>query len=186
MVAYSPLVKFVAGPDGRGLPSHVEESDLISYGLLGLIGAIERFEPEREIKFETFAVAADQGRDHRRAALARLGAALGARSRARDIEEAHAEARARAAAGADRRGAGRQARRSTEDELQEALLEIANSSILALEDLWTIADPPATRSRCSTRSRTRARRSRRQALDTSELKDRLRRDRVAARSASGW
>ena len=44
-----------------GLPSHVDEGDLISYGLLGLIGAIERFDLEREIKFETFAVARIKG-----------------------------------------------------------------------------------------------------------------------------
>src|SRR4029453_15662802 len=55
VLAYAPLVKYVAGRMSSGLPSHVEESDLISYGLLGLISAIERFEPEREIKFETFA-----------------------------------------------------------------------------------------------------------------------------------
>src|SRR5205085_11867400 len=56
VVAYSPLVKYVAGRLSSGLPAHVEEADLISYGLLGLISAIERFEPEREIKFETYAI----------------------------------------------------------------------------------------------------------------------------------
>src|SRR3954471_2549051 len=61
VVAYSPLVKFIAGRMASGLPSHVDEADLISYGLLGLIGAIERFDPEREIKFETFAVARVKG-----------------------------------------------------------------------------------------------------------------------------
>ena len=54
VVAYSPLVKFIAGRMASGLPSHVDEGDLVSYGLLGLIGAIERFDLEREIKFETF------------------------------------------------------------------------------------------------------------------------------------
>src|SRR5437588_7996256 len=44
-----------------GLPAHVEESDLISYGLLGLISAIERFDPSREIKFETFAMTRIKG-----------------------------------------------------------------------------------------------------------------------------
>ena len=39
-----------------GLPAHVEEADLISYGLLGLINAIERFDITREIKFETYAI----------------------------------------------------------------------------------------------------------------------------------
>ena len=45
VVAYSPLVKYVAGRMGSGLPAHVEEADLISYGLVGLISAIERYEP---------------------------------------------------------------------------------------------------------------------------------------------
>ena len=61
VVAYSPLVKFVAGRLGAGLPSHVEDADLISYGLMGLIGSIERFEPERGIKFETFAMTRIRG-----------------------------------------------------------------------------------------------------------------------------
>ena len=51
VVAYSPLVKFVAGRTGARLPSHVEQSDLISYGMLGLIEAMDRFEPERRIRF---------------------------------------------------------------------------------------------------------------------------------------
>ena len=46
---------------GNGLPSHIEESDLISYGLLGLIGALERFDPDREIKFETYAISRIKG-----------------------------------------------------------------------------------------------------------------------------
>ena len=61
MVAYSPLVKYVAGRMGSGLPAHVEEADLISYGLGGLISAIERFDLSREIKFETYAIARIKG-----------------------------------------------------------------------------------------------------------------------------
>src|SRR3954454_4974279 len=61
VLAYSPLVKYVAGRMASGLPVHVEESDLISYGLLGLISAIERFDPSREIKFETFAITRIKG-----------------------------------------------------------------------------------------------------------------------------
>ena len=50
VVAYSPLVKYVAGRVSSGLPAHVEQADLISYGLGGLMSAIDRFEPERERK----------------------------------------------------------------------------------------------------------------------------------------
>src|SRR5437016_7309115 len=44
-----------------GLPGHVEEADLISYGLGGLISAIERFDMSREIKFETYAITRIRG-----------------------------------------------------------------------------------------------------------------------------
>ena len=53
---YSPLVKFVAGRVGVGLPRNVEQSDLISYGIFGLIDAIDKFDLERGFKFETYAI----------------------------------------------------------------------------------------------------------------------------------
>ena len=53
---YSPLVKFVAGRVGVGLPKSVEQSDLISYGIFGLIDAIDKFDLERGFKFETYAI----------------------------------------------------------------------------------------------------------------------------------
>ena len=90
VVAYSPLVKFIAGRMASGLPSHVEESDLISYGLFGLIGAIERFDLDREIKFETFAVARVKG-----AIIDELRSLdwvpRSVRARAREVEKAHQE-----------------------------------------------------------------------------------------------
>ncbi|HEX3873466.1 MAG TPA: sigma-70 family RNA polymerase sigma factor, partial [Solirubrobacteraceae bacterium] len=61
VVAYSPLVKYVAGRMATGLPAHVEEGDLISYGLVGLINAIERFDLSREIRFETYAITRVRG-----------------------------------------------------------------------------------------------------------------------------
>ena len=56
IVHYSPLVKFVAGRVGAGLPSSVDSGDLVSAGVFGLIDAVERFDPARGVKFETFAV----------------------------------------------------------------------------------------------------------------------------------
>ena len=110
VVAYSPLVKFVAGRMASGLPSHVEEADLISYGLLGLIGAIERFEPDREIKFETFAVAA-RSRARSSTSCARwTGCRARSRPKARDVEQAHPKLENKLRRSADRRGDGRRAR----------------------------------------------------------------------------
>ena len=139
VVAYSPLVKFIAGRMASGLPSHVEESDLISYGLLGLIGAIERFEPERDIKFETFAVARVKG-----AIIDELRSLdwvpRSVRARAREIEKAHAALEATLGrAPTDEEMAEKLA--ITVEEFRDALLQIANSSVLALDDLWTFADP---------------------------------------------
>ena len=56
IVHYAPVVKYVAGRVSVGLPRHVDEADLASYGIIGLIDAIERFEPLRKIKFETYAI----------------------------------------------------------------------------------------------------------------------------------
>ena len=58
---YSPLVKYVAGRVGVGLPPNIEQADLISYGIFGLIDAIEKFDLERAIKFETYAISRIKG-----------------------------------------------------------------------------------------------------------------------------
>ena len=109
VVAYSPLVKYVAGRMGAGLPAHVDEADLISYGLGGLIAAIERFDLEPRDPLRDLRDHAHQGRDPRRAARARLGAALGARPRPPDRARQR-QARGEAAARPDRGGARRRAR----------------------------------------------------------------------------
>jgi RNA polymerase sigma factor for flagellar operon FliA len=56
MIHYSPLVKYVASRVATGLPANVEQADLVSYGMFGLIDAIDKFEPARNIKFETYAI----------------------------------------------------------------------------------------------------------------------------------
>jgi RNA polymerase sigma factor FliA len=139
VVAYSPLVKFIAGRMASGLPSHVEEADLISYGLLGLIGAIERYDLERETRFETFAVARVKG-----AIIDELRlldwVPRSVRARARDLERAHGELEAELQrAPTDEEMAAKLG--MDLDQFNDSLLEIANSSVLALDDLWTFADP---------------------------------------------
>jgi len=58
---YSPLVKYVAGRVGVGLPPNIEQADLVSYGIFGLIDAIVKFDLERAIKFETYAISRIRG-----------------------------------------------------------------------------------------------------------------------------
>ena len=137
ILTYAPLVKFVAGRLGSGLPAHVDESDLVSYGLLGLIGAIERFDPTREIKFETYAIARIRG-----AIIDELRALdwvpRSVRSRAREIERAMAELERRLhRAPTDEEIAVKLG--ITVEDLEGSLIEISRSSIAALDELWTVS-----------------------------------------------
>jgi RNA polymerase sigma factor for flagellar operon FliA len=58
---YSPLVKFVAGRVAVGLPHNVEQADLVSYGIFGLMDAIDKYDPARGYKFETYAMSRIKG-----------------------------------------------------------------------------------------------------------------------------
>ena len=138
VVAYSPLVKYVGGRMASGLPAHVEEADLISYGLVGLISAIQRFEPERDIKFETYAITRIKG-----AIIDELRSLdwvpRSVRSRAREIERANSKLEHKLQrAPSDEEMAGELS--MSTDEFQEALLQISNSTVAALDELWTVSD----------------------------------------------
>lgn len=58
---YSPMVKYVAGRVAVGLPQQIEQADLVSYGIFGLIDAINKFDLSRNIKFETYAITRVKG-----------------------------------------------------------------------------------------------------------------------------
>jgi RNA polymerase sigma factor for flagellar operon FliA len=141
IVTYAPLVKYVAGRMSSALPAHVEETDLISYGLLGLISAVERYDPGREVKFETYAASRIKG-----AIIDELRALdwvpRSVRSRAREIEQKAAELEHQLQ------------RAPTDEELAEALelslndfhdfiSQIANSSIVALDEMWSVTSSGA-------------------------------------------
>ena len=61
VLTFAPLCKYIAGRMGSTLPSYIDVEDLTSYGLEGLMDAVDRFEPERGVKFETFAIARIRG-----------------------------------------------------------------------------------------------------------------------------
>jgi RNA polymerase sigma factor FliA len=137
ILTYAPLVKYVAGRLGSGLPAHVDDDDLVSYGLLGLIGAIERFDPDRDIKFETYAIARIKGSiiDELRAL---DWVPRSVRSRAREIERAIADLESRLGrAPTDEEISTKLG--ITEEELNESLSEIGRTSIAALDELWTVS-----------------------------------------------
>ncbi|MBI2683936.1 MAG: RNA polymerase sigma factor WhiG [Actinobacteria bacterium] len=137
IITYAPLVKYVAGRMSSALPAHVEETDLISYGLIGLISAVERFDPGRQVKFETYAVTRIKG-----AIIDELRSLdwvpRSVRSKAREIERKSAELE------------NRLQRAPTDQELANALnidmdafhhsiSQIANASLVALDEMWSVS-----------------------------------------------
>ena len=126
IVHYSPLVKFVAGRVGAGLPNSVDAGDLVSAGVFGLIDAVERFDPARGVKFETFAVPRIRGAVFD--GLRQLDwVPRSVRSRAREVEGAFQELE------------GKMGRAPTDDELSTHL------KITAAEfQKWLAAIAPTT------------------------------------------
>ncbi len=61
IIHYAPLVHIVAGRLAAGAPNHVDRADLVSYGVFGLIDAIDRFDPDLGHRFETYAIARIRG-----------------------------------------------------------------------------------------------------------------------------
>ena len=171
VVAYSPLVKYVAGRMASGLPAHVEEADLISYGLVGLISAIERFDLAREIKFETYAITRIKG-----AIIDELRSIdwvpRSVRARAREIERVNSklEHELHRAPTDDEMAT---ALNVTTDEFQDLLLQISNSSMAALDELWTVSDSSGDQVSLLDTLQDPGAPDPAHVVDTTELKDRI-------------
>jgi RNA polymerase sigma factor FliA len=61
IIRYAPWVKFIALRMAAKLPAHVQAEDLISAGIIGLIDALDKFNPAREVQFKTYAQIRIQG-----------------------------------------------------------------------------------------------------------------------------
>lgn len=171
VVAYSPLVKYVAGRMSSGLPAHVEEADLISYGLGGLISAVERFDLSREIKFETYAITRIRG-----AILDELRALdwvpRSVRARARQIERVNIRLEARLQRPPTDEEMAAELQLSVDD-FQDALLQISNSTIVALDELWNVSDSTGDQVSLLDTLPDRGAPDPQQLIDQSELRERL-------------
>ncbi len=134
---YAPLVKYVAGRVSTGLPPSVEFGDLVSYGVFGLLDAIEKYDPDRGIKFETYAIARIKG-----AIIDELRAddwvPRSVRFKAREIERAYVALESELR------------RIPTDDEVAEKmgisvpeylnlLSKMSLISLVALDELWTVS-----------------------------------------------
>jgi len=133
---YAPLVKYVASRVATGLPASVEQADLVSYGMFGLIDALEKFEPARGNKFETYAIPRIKG-----AIIDELRAMdwvpRSVRFKAREIEKAYADLETMLKRAptehelAERLGV-------TLRELHDVINQISFVSVLALDELLSV------------------------------------------------
>jgi RNA polymerase sigma factor FliA len=133
---YAPLVKYVASRVATGLPASVEQADLVSYGMFGLIDALTKFEPGRGNKFETYAIPRIKG-----AIIDELRAMdwvpRSIRFKAREIEKAHTDLESMLKRQpteqemAERLGITRR-------ELHDVVSQISFVSVLALDELVSV------------------------------------------------
>lgn len=133
---YAPLVKYVASRVASGLPASIEQADLASYGMFGLIDALDKFDLERGIKFETYAIPRIKG-----AILDELRALdwvpRSVRSKAREVDKAYAEVEAREKRQptevevAERLGVSK-------GELHDVITQISFVSVMALDEALSV------------------------------------------------
>lgn len=136
IVQYSPLVKYVVGKMNRRMPPNVEYGDLIGYGTLGLIDAIEKFDHTRGIKFKTYAIPRIRGSiiDELRA---RDWIPRSIRRKARRIDEAITELENRHGRDVTDEEVADYMGMSLE-EFKETLSEVSGTSLLSLDEMWEV------------------------------------------------
>ncbi len=134
IVHYAPLVKYVAGRVAMNLPKNVDEGDLIGYGSLGLLDAMDRFDLQRGVKFETYAIA-------------RIRGAMIDGLRSMDWVPVSVRQRNKAIEEATKNLENRLGRSATDDEIanelnmsieeyNQRILDMSSSSILSFDDIW--------------------------------------------------
>ena len=130
---YAPLVKFVAGRVGAGLPSSVDPADLVSYGIFGLIDAIDKFQPDRGVRFETYAAPRVRGAiiDELRS-IDWVPRSLRAKARTIERTESELEGRLGRSPSDDELA---EASGMTTDQLNDALTQVSSAMIMALDDV---------------------------------------------------
>ncbi len=131
---YAPLVKYVAGKVAANLPSSVDYDDLVGYGVFGLFDAIDKFDPEKHVKFKTYAVTRIRGAmyDHLREM---DWVPRSVRQKAKEVEQAVMMLESRL---------GRPATDSEIashmglgiEEFAHLMSRIAGTAILSLSDIW--------------------------------------------------
>ncbi len=131
---YAPLVKYVAGKVAIGMPHNVEFDDLVGFGVFGLFDAIEKFDPEKHVKFKTYAVTRIRGAifDELRSI---DWVPRSVRQKSREIEDTIHRLEASLGRSASDEEVAKELNMDLE-EFQKTMMKISGTSILSLNDVW--------------------------------------------------
>lgn len=135
---YAPLVKYVAGKVAVGMPHNVEFDDLVGYGIFGLFDAIDKYDPDKNVKFKTYAVTRIRGAifDELRSI---DWVPRSIRQKTKEIEETVNDLESSLGRTAsDLEIAGKM--NLSLEEFQKTMLKISGTSILSLNDIWYTGD----------------------------------------------
>jgi RNA polymerase sigma factor for flagellar operon FliA len=135
---YAPLVKYVAGKIAIGMPQNVDFDDLVGYGVFGLLDAIEKFDPNKDIKFKTYAVTRIRGAiyDELRSI---DWVPRSVRQKAKELERVIGKLENRLGRSASDEEIANELG-ITVKELHTLILKISGASILSLSDVWFVGD----------------------------------------------
>ncbi len=131
---YAPLVKYVAGKVAIGMPNNTDFDDLVSDGTLGLLDAIEKYEPSRGIKFKTYAVTRIRGAIYD-GLRERDWIPRSIRQKAKEIENTMRELELKLGRPAEDEEMSAAMGMSIE-EFQKTLIDISGTTVMSLNDIW--------------------------------------------------
>jgi RNA polymerase sigma factor for flagellar operon FliA len=131
---YAPLVKYVAGKVAVGMPHNVEFDDLVGYGVFGLFDAIEKFDPDKHVKFKTYAVTRIRGAifDELRSI---DWVPRSVRQKTREIEDTVRRLEASLGRAASDQEIANELGMTLKD-FEKVMMRISSTSILSLNDVW--------------------------------------------------
>ena len=131
---YMPLVKYVAGKVAVGMPGNVDVDDLVGFGQFGLLDAINKFDPEKNVKFKTYAVTRIRGAIFDE--LRQMDwVPRSVRQKSREIEDTIVELESRLGRTASDEEIA-SAMNMSLDDFHHAMLKVSGTSVLSLNDVW--------------------------------------------------
>lgn len=135
---YAPLVKYVAGKISVGMPQNVDFDDLVGFGVFGLFDAIEKFDPEKHVKFKTYAVTRIRGAifDELRSI---DWVPRSVRQKTREIEDTIQSLEASLGRSASDNEIAK-AMNMSREQYNLVVLKVRGTSILSLNDVWFTGD----------------------------------------------